>query len=1286
MNAQELFLDVSSGRFLDGESTIPTNKPAFFSDEQRRIRLAVRKVRNNRLSSVTPSTNARYKIRLGNATQKLADATDVPTAPVVLITALGSVVTSPASQATGSGIVATYSPVTATFEATVSTETAVTAQFSVTFKTNPAITALFKTDIVYVAPVTASVTVGILTTVTQFVATTAASLTSTTFSYISTSTFSAPLQDSPNIFNFLNTKVPNLGRPYRALPPLSLTAQMNTPIAASFSCSFDGGSVSTISLVAEGAGYPNGLYPLTFSGGGATAGTVTAVAEVSTNNGKVQSITLTNGGSGYASAPTATLFTPAKSLSSILPTNSRGTVGGRSRFEWVLGRTAGDKAPIRFTNPDTTSIVTNTSVPSAFLQFVEGTTWEININNNGYGYVATPTVTHDDAPASTAKIKINRFGSGFALTVSTSGISYISNGGLPIIPNGGIANQDTGIYGLAGANYGINTSKSSQTTISFFENVNANSIDQELFNFNELDYANKIFYGSVTGSVIQNALIRASVPALTSGYNVIGGRLIGGETTRSRQGGGLYETEFEILDYGKSYTNPRLSVFTPIQPLSSLQSGQSIFQSPIDSVVTIPTVATNSFVATIISQSPTVATRSGRTATEYFIEDGGFGFSKSAIGTAFSGYTSTVVTQTTTAGGLIVSTSAGIVTTASLTAYPRAYISGTYDCQVQSPVSGTTAKIQLVISSTTASVVIIDGGSGYTSAPIITAPLPNGRNGYVSLLSSLNNPSGYTAGVSVGLLFSASAATGGTAEGEFSLKTSKLTQAFPLASTADTDYVIYNGVSTDPFQALGVRQKYEPPIPQNAKIVSLSDVISVGKKNSIGNGYGFQEIIERTITYIEYRVTNPGFGYTTPPLAIGENPSKSTGGEIQSIRLMNKPVGYNLDTTYDCSVATSPVSNGTAQLSFKLIDVERITILTRGSSTVEVYPDPEVLASEFSSFQQYDSVLGSPRVYDESLVGIEQSSSNLVLSSRDRYIGITHNLGSGYATAPTITAPAPDSLDYGKIVGLKLTNTPVGYKPNNEYQLTISESPQADGRATAKFSVSSLGVISTEIQDAGFGYITKPTITAASPDLDQGFLTGVSVSTLGRGFAPGSYICNITDAPSGGETASVNFNVDNIGVGSFEVSRVGRGYVTAPSISVPTPSGNIIKSITISCKGSYYEPHTASFTLNDSSGSSVSLGSPILSSGRIELIPVIYGGYGYSNTPAIQFSAPTEPIPSPLEASFVEGDFNITTASANAILLTANQRDILMEVYETDGTNEQVVAQATVSLAKRVLE
>jgi hypothetical protein len=1267
VNAQELFLDVVNNRFLDGESTIAANKPAFYSDEQRRIRLAVRKVKNNKLSAVTPSTNSRYKMRLGNATQKLADATDIPTAPVVLITAIGSVVTASASQATGLGIVATYSPVTATFEATVSTETAVTAQFVANFRTTPAVTALFKADIVYVPPVTASVTVAILTTVTQFIVTTATVLTSTTFSYISTSTFSILTEDSPSVFSYLNTKYINQSYPYNSLNPLYLTAQMNTPIASVFSCSFSAGSVSTISLVGEGSGYPNGIYRLTFSGGGATAGTVTATAEVTTTAGKVTSISLINGGSGYASAPTATLFTPAKSLISISPTNSIGTVGGKARFSWALGRTPGDSASIRFTNPDTTSIVTNTSVPSAFLRFVEGSTWEINIIDNGYGYVSTPSVTHDDALVSTAKIKINKDGAGFSTTISTAGIAYISYGGLPIIPAQFITYAGKGIYEFANVGYTIDVGKTSVTTISYSRSNYSDSTGTSLFNFNELDYAGKTFYGSVTGSVIQNALIKASVPALTSGYNVVSNQ---GEL---QQGGGLFETEFEVIDYGKSYVESGIYYFNKIKPLFPLRSGQTIFQSPISSVVTIATVATNGFVGTLLSQRPTVATRTGNKSTEYFIANGGFGFVGSAIGTAFSEYQSSVVTQTITTGGLIVSTSAGIVTTASFIAYPKSYIIGTYDCQVQSPVSGTTAKIQLVISSATANVVIIDGGSGYTSAPIVTAPSPNGTNGYVSLLSSLNNPSGYTAGVSVGLLFSPSTATGGTAEGEFALKTSRYIYASAIASVAEKSIVVYEGVSTDPFQQAGVRSKYDPPIPSNAKIVGRT-----GSKIVAQNSSGSQSISEQQVTYLDYRITNSGFGYTIAPTVLAEAPSKSTGGQILSFNLVNKPAGYNFGTNYECSVATSPVSNGTAQLSFVLLETERTTFVRNGE-TVLILQNPELENLTFENLQFYDSK-------EISNTFSITNRKDYIIVSKQRYISSTYNAGFGYVTAPTVTASTPDATNVGQIIGLKLTNTPIGYRPNNEYQLTIGQSPIADGTATAKFSVSSLGVISAEVQNGGFGYITKPTITAPSPDLDQGYLAGVSVSTLGRGFAPGSYICNITDAPSGGETASVNFDVDNTGIGSFKIQRVGRGYISSPSISVPTPAGNIIKSISISCKGSYYEPQTAVFSINDSQGSGVSIGLPILSSGQIELLPIILSGYGYSNTPTIQFSAPTAPIPTQLESSFIEGDFNITTASANAILSTSTQKDILMEVYETDGTNEQVVAQATVSLAKRVLE
>jgi hypothetical protein len=1265
VNAQELFLDVASGRFLDGDSTIPTNKPSFFSDEQRRIKLAVRKVKNNKLSSVEPSTNARYSMRLGTATQKLADATDVSTAPIVLVTALGSIATSPANQASGLGVVATYSPVTATFEATVSTQTNVTAQFIANFRTTPAITALFKSEIFYVNPVTASVTVAILTVVTQFVATTAVSLSSATFSYISASCFGANIDFFQNPFNFIRSG--DTGTNFYTTPQvLRLTAEMNSPIAGVFSCSFSAGSVTTISLISKGQGYPSGIYALTFSGGGATAGTVTATAEVTTTAGKIESISLTAGGSGYASAPTATLFTPAKSLDSIAPTTPIGSVNGKSRFQWVRGVNIGDSAPIRFTEPDTTSIVTNTSVPSAFLVFTGSNIWEINIVNKGYGYVATPTVTHDSAPA--ASLKFTTGVSGGFSTIS-SGTVYIDYGGVPInLQN--INSRGRDIFTLAG----FEEARSIATTVGIFTTVKDNigrTAQGAIERIDQIDYADKTFFGTVRGTAGRHALIKATCSPISSGYiQQISFPRAGYSITR--EGGGLFETTFEVVDYGSSYTNILGDSFLSVSnvfPIYPLATGRKIFESPITSVISIPLTSDNKYANTLVSYPPTVATRPGKYSTEYFFETGGFGFTDTAYGTAFSGYRSSVNSQTATAGGLIVSTSAGIVTTASLATYPKAYILGTYDCQVQSPVSGTTAKIQLVVSSATANLVIIDGGSGYTSAPIVTAPTPFAKNGYVTLLSSLNRPSGYTAGISIGLLFTPSVATGGTAQGEFALKTSRYIYASAVPSVAETSYLTYEGVSTDPFNQAGVRNKYDPPIPEGAKITAKTNSKIVAKNTS-----GSQSISELIVTYLDYRITDSGFGYTVAPAVISEAPSKSTGGEIVNFSLANRPTGYNFGTNYDCSVATSPLDNGTAQLSFSLLKVDR-TLIQDGEKTT-IVETPDTAGIEFASFRQYDST--------------ELSYSTLpngfVISSEDKYIGITYNGGFGYTTSPTITAPTPDSRDVGQIIGLKLTNAPVGYRPNNNYQLTIDQSPEADGRATARFSVSSLGVISAQVENAGFGYITKPTITAASPDLDQGLLGGVSVSTLGRGFAPGSYICNVTDAPSGGQTAVVNFNTDDRGVGVFEILSAGRGYVTAPIISVPTPFGNTIKSITISCKGSFYEPQTTLFSINDSTGSGVSLGLPILSSGGIQSIAVIAGGYGYSSTPAIQFSAPTEPIKNPLEASFVEGDFNITVASANAILSTSTQKDILLEVFETDGTNEQVIAQATVSLAKRVLE
>ena len=144
--------------------------------------------------------------------------------------------------------------------------------------------------------------------------------------------------------------------------------------------------------------------------------------------------------------------------------------------------------------------------------------------------------------------------------------------------------------------------------------------------------------------------------------------------------------------------------------------------------------------------------------------------------------------------------------------------------------------------------------------------------------------------------------------------------------------------------------------------------------------------------------------------------------------------------------------------------------------------------------------------------------------------------------------------------------------------------------------------------------------------------------------------------------------------------------MVAPAVVVPTPAGNVLNQITISCQGNYYINSTANFVISDGSGQGQETGNAILNSGKILGVNVLNGGYGFTNNPTIVFASPTAPVVATIPEYVVQGDLNITVASANAILSTATQRDILMEVYETDGTNEQVVAQATVSLAKRVLE
>jgi len=458
VNPQELFLDVSSGRFLDGVSAIPSTNPKIFSREQKRYRIGLYKVKSGTVSAVTPSDNATFKARIGTSALKLADGISVPTAQPNLITALGSVVTAPSLQAIGSARITTYSPITATLIANMTTF--------------PVITAGFSTSINYVAPVTAAITVGI------------GALT------IPGNTIAIPAELSG---------ITDLIKPYISGNVLSLTATLNTPVTATFAANVSNGSVSNIAKLNSGLGYPNGIYQLTISPPAPLKATFTAtlasnsVGSISIDfggygyetgsynlvigqsagqpasavayavDGQIASVTITTGGSGYTSAPSVflpapkgviaqaqavafgdqiqsititcagsgyvptsipavTLSAPAKRVIAVEPSNKINNVTSGSTFKWAYGLAGSVTVGLSFSSPDNLTTPTPASVPSAFIYWQGGNTWKLQLISGGYGYTTAPTVIHNDAFVS------DNLYNQEALVVSTRGTTTITRG------------------------------------------------------------------------------------------------------------------------------------------------------------------------------------------------------------------------------------------------------------------------------------------------------------------------------------------------------------------------------------------------------------------------------------------------------------------------------------------------------------------------------------------------------------------------------------------------------------------------------------------------------------------------------------------------------------------------------------------------------------------------------------------------------------------------------------------------------------------------------------------
>jgi len=1214
VNSQELFLDVSSGRFLDGSTNIPSAKPVIYSKEKRRIAVNLYKVAGNARIAVTPSSDSTFGIRLGSQTLKLADGANVPTAPIFPTRATATIVTQPSSRPVAVANIYDDPVVTATLQATVST-------FPVT-------TATFIMQTAYTAPITASIV-----------------------AYIGASTLPA-ITKSISVASIPATDFFTPG--VRGIV-LELTPTLNSPITATFLSSIANGSISTIGILSIGNGYPNGTYPLTIAGASpvratftstisdgsvtsiaivtagsgygtsdiaivfshgnaganaktsngsissveitnvgsgyttapivtiATASAITASANATAVGGKITSITIVSSGSGYSSNPSISFFTPLQQLADLIPSNQVGvlnTADNARQFRWVTA-TAGLKVDVIFSSVTASTSVTlpTNSVPSAFLVNVGLDLWKTQIVNNGYGYTATPTASHASFNASPPRLAcVREIGRGLGVTPQYTTFRGVA-----------------GLFPLVKILQRFLNDKLIQIKSSSFCPQQSPELNFGLL-FGKLGFGN--FFSLPASSRYAPADIEA-----------------GGFATRTQA-----ICPFEITNIDRIYsatTNRFITDYTyriPAQGVSKLAAvRQSLYNfqptyytETLKDTVPISSIPfligpVNLEVNTRAPFDPRHSTFAGTSILAAVVPR-----NRTNLPTSYA--VCRIDIPPTTEDYLVCSKSRP-----AQVKYQNGQIIN------QSDISGASYEFDYGGGIFEPSITWLDLGTGYTNE------MCKGGFDYVGIFSlNSSQASIIESSVERSISVSTSPIFGGYLNTEYSFVPTITTA--PGRSGID-HFISDGGMGFYSNASIIVNQATITSGVVSASVTNIPTNYSTGQYEcsvqapASGTAASIRLIVDSGAA--RATILNSGIGYTSAPIVTAPAPNVQTG-QIVGLTVVTSPSGYSLNTKHYLIQSNSSISGADASLGFILNN--------NGLST------------------------------------------------------FIDNPGYGYTQDSVATGQDPDLRGVNSFVSsINITNSPKGYRVGADYPVKIQASNSPAGNASAVMRRTSAANYAVNIVNGGYGFTSVPIVTAPAPDLKTGNIDFVSVSSLGIGYPNGIYRCDVSAPSSGGTVAQVEFVVDSETSQSFNVIDSGTGYLGSATVSVVTPVGNAISSITITCQGSYYGGDNATFVLLDANGSGAFL-APVVSAGKITGVSVLSKGCGFGDSPDIIFDIPAviPAISVPLNA--IVKDFNITTASANAILSTATQRDILMEVYETDGTNEQVVAQATVSLAKRVLE
>ena len=376
-------------------------------------------------------------------------------------------------------------------------------------------------------------------------------------------------------------------------------------------------------------------------------------------------------------------------------------------------------------------------------------------------------------------------------------------------------------------------------------------------------------------------------------------------------------------------------------------------------------------------------------------------------------------------------------------------------------------------------------------------------------------------------------------------------------------------------------------------------------------GYGVGLIVDNE----EYR--NQGrltvFSRTSlgaPP----EAPSPVLEGQIDSITLTDGGSGYTSPPTISFSGGGGTGAIATAVLEGA--SVASVTLLSAGTGYIS-----------------------APTVFFTGGGGSGATATALLVPTTVASASLTGG-GSGYSSAPTVlitggggSGATATATVGGGISGMTLLSAGTGYVGN--FAVVFSGGGGSGAQATA--IVQGGVVVGFNVDTAGSGYTSPPTVTLAPPSGGSGATASVSLSGGVRIVYPitgGGYTyptgATIVFTGGGGTGAAGKLVVDVFGNPAYcYISNCGTGYTSAPAISftggtgsatgfAPSPSSASVASVTITNPGSgYTSTPTISFSGGGGTGAAATA---ILTPTGVASVSVAAPGTGYTSVPSVGFT------------------------------------------------------------------